>query len=119
MKTEFIALSAYDLMLASLLVLALIGLGARFRLGVSQTLTIAAVRTTVQLLLVGLILEAVFSQAKLSWIMLIIAVMMTVASWEILARQKRKLRGWWGFGISAFSLFISSFLYRVYSCQSL
>lgn len=109
MKTEFIALTAPDLMLASLLVLALIGLGARLRLGVSQTLTIAAIRTTVQLLLVGLILEAVFTQAKLPWIMLIVLVMMTVAAWEILARQKRKLKGWWGFGVSAFSLFISSF----------
>jgi len=110
MKTEFIALTAPDLMLASLLVLALIGLGAKLRLGVSQTLTIAAVRTTVQLLLVGLILEAIFTQAKLSWIMLIVLVMMTVAAWEILARQKRKIKGWWGFGVSAFSLFISSFM---------
>ena len=110
MKVEFIALTAPDLMLASLLVLALIGLGARLGLGISRTLTIAALRTTAQLLLVGLILEAVFTQAKLSWIMLIVLVMMTVAAWEILARQKRKLKGWWGFGVSAFSLFISSFL---------
>ncbi len=110
MKVEFIALTAPDLMLASLLVLALIGLGARLELGVSKTLTIAAIRTTVQLLLVGLILEAVFTRAKPSWITLIVLVMMTVAAWEILARQKRKLKGWWGFGVSAFSLFISSFL---------
>ncbi len=110
MKTEFIALSAYDLMLASLLVLALIGLAARFRLGVSRTLVIAALRTTAQLLLVGLVLETVFTQARLSWILLIILVMMTVASWEIMARQTRKLKGWWGFGVSAFSLFISSFM---------
>lgn len=110
MKTEFIALTAYDLMLAALLILALIGLVARFRLGISRTLAIAAIRTTVQLLLVGLVLEAVFAQARLSWILLIMFVMMTVASWEILARQKRKLKGWWGFGVSAFALFISSFL---------
>ena len=113
MTTEFIALTAPDLILASLLVLALIGLGARLRLGLSVTLTIAALRTTAQLLLVGLILEAVFAQAKLSWIILIVLVMMTVAAWEILARQKRKLKGWWGFGVSAFSLFISSFLITV------
>ena len=110
MKTEFIALTSYDLMLASLLVLALIGLGARLKLSVSVILTIAAVRTTVQLLLVGLILEAVFRNAQLPLLMFIALVMMIVAAWEILARQKRKLRGWWGFGVSAFSLFISSFL---------
>jgi putative ABC transport system permease protein len=106
---EFIALTTADLILASLLVLALIGLGARLRLGLNLTLSIAALRTTVQLLLVGLILEAVFTQAKLPWIMLIVFVMMVVAAWEILARQTRKLKGWWGFGVSAFSLFISSF----------
>ncbi len=110
MKTEFIALNSFDLMLASLLVLALIGLGARLKLSVSVMLTIAAVRTTVQLLLVGLILEAVFRNAQLPLLVLIALVMMIVAAWEILARQKRKLRGWWGFGVSAFSLFISSFL---------
>ncbi|MGB5457316.1 MAG: ABC transporter permease, partial [Gammaproteobacteria bacterium] len=82
--TEFIALTASDLILASLLVLALIGLGARLRLGLSRTLSVAALRTTVQLLLVGLILEAVFTQAKLPWIMLIVLVMMIVAAWEIL-----------------------------------
>ena len=40
-------------------------------------------------------------------------VMLSVASWEIMSRQKRKLRGWWGFGVSAFSMFISSFLITI------
>jgi putative ABC transport system permease protein len=113
MKTEFITLTAPDLILASLLVLALIGLVVRLQLGLGQTLSIAAVRTTVQLLLVGLILEAVFNRARLSWILLIALVMMVVAAWEILARQKRKLRAIWGFSISAFALFVSSFMITV------
>ena len=107
---ELISLSAYDLMLASLLVLALVGLSARLQLGIGLQLVIAACRTTAQLLLVGLILKQVFEQAQLSLILLIMLVMLTVAAWEILARQKRKIKGWWGFGVSAFSLFVSSFL---------
>ena len=107
---DLISLSAYDLVLASLLVLALVGLSARLQLGIGLQLVIAACRTTAQLLLVGLILKQVFEQAQLSWILLIMLVMLTVAAWEILARQKRKIKGWWGFGISAFSLFVSSFL---------
>jgi putative ABC transport system permease protein len=107
---DLISLSAYDLMLASLLVLALVGLSARLQLGIGLQLVIAACRTTAQLLLVGLILKQVFEQAQLSWILLIMLVMLTVAAWEILARQKRKIKGWWGFGVSAFSLFVSSFL---------
>lgn len=108
--SELISLSAYDLMLASLLVLALVGLSMRLQLGIGMQLVIAACRTTAQLLLVGLILKQVFEQAQLSWILLIMMVMLIVAAWEILARQKRKIKGWWGFGISAFSLFVSSFL---------
>ena len=107
---ELISLSAYDLMLASLLVLALVGLSVRLQLGIGMQLFVAACRTTAQLLLVGLILKQVFEQAQLPWILLIMLVMLTVAAWEILARQKRKIRGWWGFGISAFALFVSSFL---------
>ena len=105
-----ISLSAYDLMLASLLVLALAGLGARMNLGISQQLIIAALRTTAQLLLIGLVLKQIFETAQLPLIVLMMTVMLTVAAWEILARQKRKIKGWWGFGISIFSLFVSSFL---------
>lgn len=107
---DLISLSAYDLMLAALLVLALVGLSMRLQLGIGLQLVVAACRTTAQLLLVGLILKHVFEQAQLSWILLMMLVMLTVAAWEILARQKRKIKGWWGFGISAFSLFVSSFL---------
>jgi putative ABC transport system permease protein len=107
---ELILLSTYDLMLASLLVLALSGVCARLKLGVSMQLIVAACRTTAQLLVVGLILKKVFEHADLHWVVLIALLMLAVASWEILARQKRKIRGWWGFGISASSLFVSSFL---------
>jgi len=110
MSDSLILLTLPDLMLASMLVLALIGLSIRLGLGIGRQLAIAALRTTAQLLLVGLILESVFASSRLPLIALIMLVMLTVAAWEILARQKRKLRGWWGFGISAFSLFISSFL---------
>jgi putative ABC transport system permease protein len=107
---ELITLSAYDLMLASLLVLALVGASTRLKLGIGTQLIVAACRTTAQLLFVGLILKEVFAHAELHWISLIALLMLLVASWEILARQKRKIKGWWGFRVSAFSLFISSFL---------
>ncbi|MCK5001433.1 MAG: iron export ABC transporter permease subunit FetB [Gammaproteobacteria bacterium] len=105
-----ISLSAYDLMLASLLVLALVGLTVRLNLGIAQQLVIAAIRTTAQLLLIGLVLKQVFETAQLPLIALMMLVMLTVAAWEVLSRQKRKIKGWWGFGISGLSLFVSSFL---------
>ena len=110
---ELISLSAYDLMLAALLVLALAGLSVRLQLGIGVQLVVAGLRTTAQLLLVGLILKQVFENAELPLILFIMLVMLTVASWEILVRQKRKIKGWWGFGVSAFSLFVSSFLITI------
>lgn len=107
---NLIHLTAPDLMLAALLILALLGLAARMQLDISKQLTIAAIRTTVQLLLIGLVLKSIFNNAELHWVILMSMVMLTVAAWEILSRQKRKLHVAWGFSVSAFSMFISSFL---------
>ena len=111
--TDLISLTAYDLLLASLLVMALAGLTVRLELGLGWQLIIAALRTTAQLLFVGLILKTVFAQSQLPLMALIVMVMLAVASWEILARQKRKLHGLWAFSVSVLSLFVSSFLITI------
>ena len=96
--------------MAALMVLLLGLLSWQMSLGISRQLYIAALRTTVQLLLIGLVLKALFATTSLVFILLIATLMISVAGWEILSRQKRKLRGWWGFGISTGSLFVSSFM---------
>jgi putative ABC transport system permease protein len=106
----FITLSTFDLTLAAVLVVLLGLLSAYMRLGVTKQLYVAAIRTTVQLLLIGLVLKTLFASTQLWFVLLISLVMISVAGWEILSRQKRKLRAWWGFGVSTGSLFISSFL---------
>jgi len=105
-----IELTPLDLSIAALLVLLLGGLSAYMKLGVSRQLYIAAVRTTVQLLLIGLVLKTLFASTSMAFILLISFIMISVAGWEILSRQQRKLKGWWGFGVSTGSLFVSSFL---------
>jgi len=106
----FIKLSTFDLSLAAILVLALGMLSGYMKLGISKQLYIAAARTTVQLLLIGLVLKTLFASTSIAFILLIAFIMISVAGWEILSRQQRKLKGWWGFGISTGSLFVSSFL---------
>jgi putative ABC transport system permease protein len=106
----FIALSHFDLALASILVLLLALLSWRMELAISKQLIIAALRTVVQLTLIGLVLKTVFTHVNIFWVTAITLVMLSIAGWEVLSRQKRKLRGWWGFGISTGSLFVSSFL---------
>jgi putative ABC transport system permease protein len=106
---SIIALTPFDLSLAAMLVLALAGLSVPLGLDIGKQLIVAAVRTTVQLLLVGLVLKVLFENANLGWVSLIALVMLAVAGREVMARQKRRLRGWWGFGVGSVSMFISTF----------
>ncbi len=105
-----IELQTLDLSIAAVLVLLLGFLSAYMQLGVTRQLYIAALRTTVQLLLIGLVLKTLFASSSLLFIILIALVMISVAGFEILSRQKRKLKPMLGFGISTGSLFVSSFV---------
>lgn len=104
-----VVLTPLDLILAAVLVLLLSGLSFALRLGIGGQILIAATRTTVQLLLIGLVLKAVFEHVHLGWVTLIALAMLLIAGREVLARQKRRLIGWWGFGIGTASMFISTF----------
>lgn len=106
---SIITLTPFDLSLAAILVLALAGLSLPLGLDISKQLIAAAARTTVQLLLIGFVLKALFENANLGWVSLIALVMLAVAGREVMVRQKRRLRGWWGFGVGSMSMFISTF----------
>lgn len=106
---SMIVLSWWDVTVAALLVIVLACLSFWQRLALEKQILIAAVRTVIQLALVGLVLKVIFDDARLVWVVLMAAVMLTVAGYETMARQKRRLRGWWAYGIGAASLFASSF----------
>ena len=110
MSSNLVLLTPLDLALAALLVLALAATSMAMGLRISRQLLIAAVRTTVQLLLVGLVLKLVFANVHLLWLGGISLVMLLVAGREVVARQKRGFRGWWGFGMGTVSMFLSSFV---------
>ncbi|MCK4305264.1 MAG: iron export ABC transporter permease subunit FetB [Candidatus Eisenbacteria sp.] len=104
-----ISLSPLDLCAAALLVLILAVLTARARLGVGRQLIISSMRMTIQLLLIGLVLRALFAHVQISWVALMATVMLLVAGREVVARQHRRFRGLWAFGVGTTSMFISSF----------
>lgn len=110
---DVIQLSSWDLALAAVLVVALALLSWRGRLGVSKSLLIGAVRTVVQLLLIGLVLETLFRFAALGWVALLALVMLLLAGREVMARQQRRLRGWWSYGLGTTAMFVSSFAVTV------
>ena len=104
-----ITLSALDLSIAAMLVLALAALSWRMQLGLTGRLLIAAARTVVQLLLIGLVLKTLFEHIDLLWVGGIALIMLLAAGYEVMARQQRRFIGWWGFGMGAASMFVSSF----------
>lgn len=110
MQSEaLIILSPLDLGVASGLVLLLAGLSWWLRLGIGSRVLIAAARSTVQLLLLGLVLKALFNSESPWLVAGLAAVMLGVAGYEVMARQKHRLRGIWGYGTGALSMFLSSF----------
>jgi putative ABC transport system permease protein len=104
-----IALSPWDLAIAASLVLLLALTSLYLQLGITKSLIISATRTTVQLVLIGMVLKILFDSANPYFIALIAFIMLSVASREVLARQQRRFAGWWSFGIGSASMFISSF----------
>lgn len=104
-----ILLSAADLALAASLVLLMALLSWRLEVGVERRLLWAALRTTVQLLLVGLVLRFLFTTLSALWITLTMSVMLLVAGREVMVRQQRPFTGLWGYGLGTLAMFVSSF----------
>jgi putative ABC transport system permease protein len=110
MKDEtLILLTPLDLGLAAGLVLLLAALSWRLHLAIGRRMLVAAARSTVQLLLLGLVLKVLFNNAN-PWLVGGLAMLMLgVAGYEVMARQKHRLKGFWGYGTGAVSMFLSSF----------
>ena len=112
---KLILLTPLDLALASLLMLLLAGLTVVMQLRMWRQIVISSVRMTVQLLLIGFVLKALFAHVHLGWVTLIALTMLAVAGHEVMARQKRRLKGWWGYGLGTGAMFTSSFTIMVFT----
>ncbi len=106
---QFIQLSEIDLVLASLFVIAMAMLTLFLQLRLFKQVIVAAIRTVVQLLAVGLVLRFIFSNIHLGWLLIIAFIMLFAAGREVMQRQARRFTGFWGFGVGALSMLVSSF----------
>jgi putative ABC transport system permease protein len=105
---SYVELDHLDLALASLLLLVNVLLSRLLDLGISRSLVVAAVRMTVQLLLIGLVLKSVFAIAS-PWLTGGLALLMVAfAGYEILARQQRRLAGAWAYGLGTSSMMLAA-----------
>jgi putative ABC transport system permease protein len=112
-----IELGGWDLALAAILVLALSLMTWLLHLRIGGQMLVSALRTVVQLLLLGLVLEYLFAHANLLWVGLMAIAMLLVAGREVMARQQRPFGGWWGYGLGTLSMFISAFAVTLFGLQ--
>lgn len=115
MTPGVIPLSTADLTLAAGLVIMLSALTWYLKLGMGRRLLIAALRTVVQLLLLGLVLKYLFESSHPILIGVIMLIMTAVAGREVMVRQQRPFRGSWGYGLGTIAMFISSFTITLFS----
>ncbi len=111
----YIALDNVDLALAALLVVLNGSLSIALQLGLARQLAIATLRMVVQLLLVGLVLQALFSWVSLLWTSLAALAMLLFAGREIMARQERRLKGLWAYGLGTGCMVVAATLVTLFA----
>lgn len=112
---NLISLTPIDLALAALLIVLLAITSWMLHLGIAKQLLIAAVRTVIQLLLIGLVLKLVFEQVSLLIMSAIALVMLLAAGREVVARQTHRFTGPWGFFMGTGAMFLSSFVVTLFA----
>ena len=60
-------------------------------------------------------LKTLFANVHLVWVTLMALFMLLVAGREVMVRQKRRFRGWWGYALGTVSMFLSSFTVAVFA----
>ena len=110
-----IQLGTVDLTIAASLVLLLALLSLRLQSDISRQLVVAAIRTAVQLTLIGLVLKVLFANASFVWVALMALVMLLIAGREVMVRQERRFKGWSGYAVGTGSMFLSSFAIAVFA----
>lgn len=103
-------LSYANLAVAALLLLINGAVSIVFELGLARSLLISSIRMVVQLLLIGLVLDFLLSTVSPLWTSLAVATMLGFAGYEAMARQDRRLKGFWAYGLGAGAMCFAAFL---------
>jgi len=91
--TGLIHLTPVDLLVATILVVAAGVVSIVMRLGIERRLAWSALRTVIQLGLVGMVLERIFAINRPTLVVLIVVVMVFFAGREAVNRSQRRYRG--------------------------
>lgn len=108
-----ISLSVWDFLATSSLILILAVISFKQQLNLHKQLIIAAIRATVQLLLIGFILRWLFGDINPLWLVLVATVMLLAAGREVISRQQRPFTDSYGYLSTVLSMFLSSFILTI------
>lgn len=98
----------WDVMLAAVFLVINAGLSLALNLGFVRQMTIAALRMVVQMALLGLVLKVILTTKSPGLTALVATVMLAVAGYEVMARQERRLKGFWGYGLGAATMLLGA-----------
>ncbi len=112
---NYIRLDLIDLAIAGSLILLNGGLSLVLNLRLERQFLIATARMTVQLLLVGFVLTKLFSLVSPLWTGLAALAMILFAGREIMARQERRLAGFWAYGLGTSCMLVAATLITVFA----
>jgi putative ABC transport system permease protein len=115
----YIQLDILDIALAAALLAINAGLSIWLRLGLARQIAVAAARMVVQLWLLGLVLNYLFTRVSPLLTLLAAALMVAVAGYEATARQERSLTGWWTYGIGTATMLLAGGLITVFALTAL
>ncbi|MGD9638847.1 MAG: iron export ABC transporter permease subunit FetB [Alphaproteobacteria bacterium] len=108
MSNDYIHLSYLTIALASITILINAVLSFYFKLGMEKKLLFAASRMVLQLFLLGFVLKFLFENTSLIFTFIAVFCMLMFAGREAYARQQRKFKGLWSFGLSSGSMTIAA-----------
>jgi len=115
---NFIVLDYYDIAIAASLIAVNAGLSIALQLGIARRMIIAAVRMVVQLTLVGLVLKALFAASSPIFTALALTCMILFAGREAMARQERRFKGWWSYGMGTASMMVAGTLVTLFALST-
>ena len=104
---SFISLSPFDVGIAAILLVMNALLSIFLRLGLAKQMLIAATRMVIQLSLLGVVLKVLFDAASPLFTSAIGLIMILFAGREVMARQSRRLTGWWAYGLGTSAMLVA------------
>ncbi len=113
------ALSTWQLAAAAVLILLGAGLSLLLQMGIARPLLVAAARTVVQLLLVGLVLKTLFANQSPWLTLLVMAAMLGAAGYETFSRQDRRFAGGTALALASLPIAIASIVVTGFALATL